>query len=257
MIKKILKFLVNQFSFAWIIGKILSSSVKYIGFKIRYNQDEIITAHYPYFQNDPKFVRAIKSNFKYDKIKRDTINHDWRIHILLTLAHGVCKNLKGDLIEFGVFRGDCAMSIMNYCNLNTSNKTFYLLDSFDGFSVSQLTKHEKELRSYKQFKDSYNFVKRKFFKYKCVSIIKGYVPESLKKVSSKKFCFAHIDMNASYPEKKAFLYIYPLLVQGGIIIFDDYGHAGHEEQKIVLEKVALSFGRVITVLPTGQGMLIK
>jgi hypothetical protein len=252
-----LKFIVKKSFLGPLIGKIRSSSIKLIGFKIRYDQDELITAHYPYFQNDEKFVNAVKSNFEFDEINRDLIDHDWRIHILCSLALGASKESKGDFIECGVFRGDCAKSIISYCNLDKSDKTFWLLDSFDGFDMSQLSNREQVLRSEEQFKDVLGFVKKKFLTNKCVSIVKGFVPESLENVSSKNFCFAHIDMNASYPEKEALKYIFPRLEKGGVIVFDDYGHAGHEEQKEAIDKVAHSFGRIVTCLPTGQGILFK
>jgi len=64
-------------------------------------------------------------------------------------------------------------------------------------------------------------------------------------------------MNASYPEKVAVEFIFPKLKDDGVIIFDDYGYAGHEEQRIVLDSSAKKMGRVITCLPTGQGILVK
>lgn len=252
-----LKFLVKKSFLGPLIGKIKSSSIKLIGFKIRYNQDELITAHYPYFQNDERFVAAVKSNFEFDEIRRERIDHDWRIHILCSLALSASKESKGDFIECGVFRGDCAKSIINYCNLDESGKTFWLLDSFDGFDPSQFSDHERVLRSEEQFKGVFDFVKRKFKNNKCVSIVQGFVPKSLENVSSKIFCFAHIDMNTSYPEKEALKYIFPRLEKGGVVVFDDYGHAGHEEQKEAIDKVAQTFGRVVTCLPTGQGILFK
>jgi O-methyltransferase len=240
-----------------LLGKIKSSSIRFIFFKIRYAQDELITAHYPYFQKEKKFINALRSNYRFDEIKNRTIDHDWRISILCSLAYGLSKGQRGDFIECGVFKGDCAKSIINYCDLNKSRKNFFLLDSFDGFDISQLSTNEKKLRNDKQFKNSLSFVKKKFFEDKCVSIVQGFIPQSLKKLSSKTFCFAHIDMNASYPEKEAFKFIFKRLVKGGAIIFDDYGHAGHEEQKIAIDKIALKFNRVICCLPTGQGVLFK
>tara|TARA_A100001015_G_scaffold320424_1_gene446730 strand:- start:753 stop:947 length:195 start_codon:yes stop_codon:yes gene_type:complete len=64
-------------------------------------------------------------------------------------------------------------------------------------------------------------------------------------------------MNANYPEKLALEFIFPRLKDGGVVIFYDYGHVGYEEQRIALDKMAKKLDRVITCLPTGQGLLIK
>lgn len=240
-----------------LLGRIKSYSISLVKFKIRYSQDELITAHYPNFQNEQKFIKSIKSNFKFDEIIRNKIDHDWRIHILCSIAYNVSKNTEGDFAECGVFKGDSTYSVINYCNLDKSKKLFWLIDTFDGFDLSQLSNDELKLRNSKQFKNVLNFVKTKFAKIKCARILPGLVPKILKNISSKKFCFVHIDMNAAYPEKMAFKYFFPRLSKGGVIIFDDYGHAGHEEQRIVIDKIASSYDRKVVCLPTGQGLVTK
>jgi O-methyltransferase len=228
-----------------------------VRFGIRYSQDELITAHYPYFREDSKFIEALNFNFSFDLSPRSAIEHDWRVHVLCSLAFNAIKGGDGDLIECGVFRGDCAKTIMHYCDLNSSNKVFWLLDSFDGFDRTQLTKKEQELRTEKQFRGVLEFVTEKFRGDKCARIVPGFVPTTFERVTAKSFCFAHIDMNASYPEKEALGFIFPRLKEGGVIVFDDYGHAGHEEQRVELDNMAKKLGRSITCLPTGQGLLIK
>ncbi len=252
-----LKNLLKKSSLGPFLGRLKSISLKFVRFKIRYEQDEIITGHYPYFKNDSKFIQAISSNFQYDEIPRNKIDHDWRIHVLSSIAYNAVKDGVGDLIECGVFKGDCAKTIINYCKLNDSKKTFWLLDSFDGFDQNQLTENEKALRSEGQFKGVLEFVESKFKSDSCVKIVPGFVPGTFTEVKSDYFCFAHIDMNASYPEKEALDFIFPKLKEGGVIVFDDYGHAGHEEQRKVLDVASKKLGRVITCLPTGQGIIVK
>jgi hypothetical protein len=254
---KILKTILKKSFLGPILGRLKSTQAKFVNFKIRYDQDEIITSHYPYFQEDKKFIEALSYNLSFNKNQKNVIKHDWRIYILCSFAFNAIKNGDGDLIECGVFRGDCAKTILHYCDLNSTNKNFYLLDSFDGFDQSQLTIKEKNLRKESQFRGVLEFVKKKFIGDNCIKIIEGFVPNTFSEVKSKKFCFAHIDMNASYPEKEALEFIFPRLKDGGVIIFDDYGHAGHEEQRVALDYVAKKLHRVITCLPTGQGLLIK
>jgi hypothetical protein len=64
-------------------------------------------------------------------------------------------------------------------------------------------------------------------------------------------------MNCAAPEKAALEFFYPKLVSGGVVVFDDYGHRGHDLQKQLADSVAARYGNTILTLPTGQGFLIK
>jgi len=64
-------------------------------------------------------------------------------------------------------------------------------------------------------------------------------------------------MNSAAPELAAFKYLYPYLVKGGVIIFDDYGQPGHENQKSALDEFCVQIDKYIFPLPTGQGLFIK
>ena len=88
-----------------LLGRMKSTRLKYVKFGIRYDQDELITSHYPYFREDSKFIEALTSNFSFDSQPRRILEHDWRIHVLCSLAFNATKNGEGDLIECGVFRG--------------------------------------------------------------------------------------------------------------------------------------------------------
>ena len=64
-------------------------------------------------------------------------------------------------------------------------------------------------------------------------------------------------MNCALPEIEAFKYIWPNLVQGGIVVLDDYGWRGHEVQYEAFNKLSKELGFLILSLPTGQGLIIK
>ena len=76
-------------------------------------------------------------------------------------------------------------------------------------------------------------------------------------VESEKVSFLSIDLNCLLPEKKSLEYFWDKLVSGGIIILDDYGFSGHENQKISHDEFAKEKNLIIYTSPTGQGILIK
>jgi predicted O-methyltransferase YrrM len=51
--------------------------------------------------------------------------------------------------------------------------------------------------------------------------------------------------------------IWDRMTPGGMIVLDDYGFGGHEEQNKAWNEFARSKERVIFAVPTGQGILIR
>ena len=222
---------------------------------IRYNEDELITSHKCDFLYDPKF-KAI-----YDLAVMDQLaispNIRWRAHVMCWAASN-CMNLEGDFVECGVNRGFLSKIIIDFVKFSDSSKKFYLLDTYEGFAEKYLSPNElaKGMKS-GGYEPCYEFVCKYFSKYANVQIIKGIVPDTLELVDANKIAFLSIDMNNVTPEIEAFLYFWEKIVDGGIVILDDYGHAGHEEQKNRFDSLAASFSFNILSLPTGQGLIIK
>jgi len=218
-----------------------------------YIMDGIITTANCDFMKDPEFIKARKSGDNHEEISNAGY---WTRHIQLW-AVSYAKNLKGDFIECGVNRGGGAIATMIYIDFKSlKNRTYYLFDTFNGLDKEFST--EEEYLTYEGvYPDCYEEVKNIFKDYSNVVIVKGPVPTTLSKVDIQKVAYLHIDMNSALPEKEAIKYFWPKLESGGIILFDDYGRPGHENQKKVADDFALSVNAKILSLPTGQGLMIK
>lgn len=229
-----------------------------IQFPILYDNDDVITSHYPWFQREEKFLSAVKADRGFG---RDEGFPDWRLHVLCGFAFNALRNNQGNLVEFGVDEGSCAKTVLEYCDLDKEGRRYFLVDSFDGFDINNLTDDERLSSSlsarHQKFKGTLSVVQEKFKNNSCVELVRGFVPEVLNQIAGEIFCFAHVDMNAVHAEEEAFKFIFPRLISGGVIVFDDYGHGGHERQKMALDKIAHGFDRRIVCLPTGQGLLVK
>jgi predicted O-methyltransferase YrrM len=64
-------------------------------------------------------------------------------------------------------------------------------------------------------------------------------------------------MNCAVPEKAALEYFWPRMAHGGIILLDDYGWRGYENQKRTHDNFAASVGHEVLPLPTGQGLIVR
>jgi hypothetical protein len=95
------------------------------------------------------------------------------------------------------------------------------------------------------------------FKGMPAQIIKGTVPETLPECTAEKICYLSIDMNCAGPEIAAANYFWDKLVAGAVIVLDDYGFMGHEEQQKAFDAFAKEKKVQILQLPTGQGIIFK
>ena len=84
----------------------------------------------------------------------------------------------------------------------------------------------------------------------------GYIPESffVDPKSPDSIVYLHIDLNAHKPTLDALKFFYPRAVDGAVIIFDDYGHAGFEDTKKVVDEFFSDKNGLLQKLPTGQAI---
>ena len=64
-------------------------------------------------------------------------------------------------------------------------------------------------------------------------------------------------MNNPKVESECLDLIWPFLVKGGIILFDDYAYKGFEETYKEMNRFAKKVNKLILTTPSGQGILIK
>ena len=116
----------------------------------------------------------------------------------------------------------------------------------------------KNLDSFiRDYSGYYVEVERAFARFPHVTLVRGYVPDSLDLVDVPSVCFLHIDMNATYPEVQALRHFWPRLTRGAWVILDDYGQPGRGEQKRGMDGLATELGFEIFSSPTGQGVIVK
>lgn len=172
-------------------------------------------------------------------------------------VRGISRKTIARGFECGTYRGMHAMSTMTYIDFHElKDRKYYLFDTFSGLDKEYSS--EKEYLAYKAaYPDCYKFVVNSFKEYSNVVLVRGSVPQTLTQVDIRKVAYLHIDMNCVLPEVEALKHFWPKLDVGAIVILDDYGWPGHENQKTAMDDFALAVGVKVLSLPTGQGMIIK
>ncbi len=223
---------------------------------ITYNTDSLVTSNNCDFIEEARFARAYELAKNTKPWEGFTLQ--WRVYIVCWFAEMV-KELEGDFVECGVNTGAYSRALIDYIDFQTTGKTFYLFDTYEGLVPSMINEDEKKagIDIYlTHYNDVYDQVVKTFELFK-VKIVKGIVPDTLQQCQSEKICYLSIDMNCVEPEIAAANYFWDKVVVGGVVILDDYGFPMHKEQKKAFDLFALLKGQTILSLPTGQGVIIK
>lgn len=184
---------------------------------------------------------------------------EWRVAVSCWAASNAMK-LPGDFVECGVCTGITSLAICNYVDFNSSEKNYWLFDTFSGIPVDMASVDDGDVRRMNAINypnDVYEIAKQNFAPFPRATLVRGRVPDTLPTVPIKTVCFLHIDMNLVKPERAALEYFWPKITPGGFIILDDYGWLGHSAQMRSADEFARSQGVEILALPTGQGLMLK
>jgi O-methyltransferase len=165
------------------------------------------------------------------------------------------RQLPGDFIECGVFRGGTALLLAR--TASTQQKKLWLFDSFEGLSDASAGKGDFYQRgefSTTSFDDVAQLL-RPFAP--AVELRKGWIPASFTGLEHLQFAFAHVDVDLYEPALETCRYVYPRLVTGGVMIFDDYGYPACRGERQAVDEFFADKSQPVIALPTGQALVIK
>jgi O-methyltransferase len=212
------------------------------------------------FLHEEAFVRAYNEGLKAVRsVKQPPVHIEWRVHIGCWAAQHAVR-LPGDFVECGVCMGFLSSCVCSYIDFNSTNKFFYLFDTFQGIPQEQMAASERKhgmAMNEAAYWECYDITRQNFAHYPRVRLVRGKVPDTLNSVSIDKVCYLSLDMNIAAPELAALTFFWDKLVTGALVVLDDYGWQTHHQQKSALDKFVESKGAKIATLPTGQGLLIK
>ncbi|MCC7232739.1 MAG: class I SAM-dependent methyltransferase [Bacteroidia bacterium] len=219
-----------------------------------YNTDGLATSNNADFISEPRFAHAYELAKKTKPWPGFTLM--WRVYTCCWFAE-LASGLEGDFVECGVNTGAYARAIIDYTDFESLNKTFHLLDTYSGLDERFVSETEKAsgILGY-TYRNTYDEVVKTFRGFR-VNIVKGAIPETLGKCRPELVCYLSVDMNNTLPEISALEYFWPKIVKKGIVLLDDYGFPGHEEQKKAFDTFAKKYKETIFSMPTGQGLIIK
>jgi len=159
-----------------------------------------------------------------------------RLNNLQQCIEDIIKNdIKGDLIEAGIWRGGAVIFIKLILNdYEIKNKTIYAADSFEGLPKPDEKKFPADkgdtLHKTDFLKISLREVKKNFEQYGVlddkVKFLEGWFEDTLIDPSLEKFAILHLDGDMYGSTWTALENLYDKLSIGGYVIVDDYSLSG-------------------------------
>ncbi len=86
---------------------------------------------------------------------------------------------------------------------------------------------------------------------------KGCIPTKFQEVSDVKFCFVHLDVDLYQPTLDSLTFFYEKMIQGGIILCDDYGFTTCPGAKKAMDSFFSDKHEEVVSLPTRQGFVVR
>ena len=230
--------------------------IKKTSFKHNFN---ISFATYSPWKEDTEFQQV------YKQIKKKTTIDIYRCYELWSLLNQV-KNMDGDLIEIGTYKGGSAALIIkrisDQINRDSSahKEKVFLCDTFYGV-VKSSKNHDNHYTNFEHndtsFEDVNNFLKS--LNLKNYQILKGIFPdETGHYLENKKIKFCHIDVDTYQSAKDITEFLWSKIISRGVIVFDDYGFVGSEGvTKFVNEFIEINKNLIFLHNLNGHGIIIK
>lgn len=149
--------------------------------------------------------------------------------------------------EFGSYKGGSGEIIAKAC----PNRSIFLIDSFQGLPPTSPEKGDFHFEG--EFSDVDFLGTAGYFKmlYQNVRILKGFSPDVFNFFDDKtRFTFLHLDIDVYDSCKDAAEFFWPRLMDGGYMLWDDYGFYSCRGAKNFIDEFAA------TIEPKFKGELI-
>lgn len=203
---------------------------------------------YSPWAGEPSFEQIYRQVQPFTLVSRDRCFVLWK-----TLQQAL--RLPGDFVECGVFRGGTALLEAQTLQGLALGRRLHLFDSFAGIAE---TPGEIDRFQRGDFSNtSAEAVARLLEPYPFVRIHAGFIPGTFAGLKIDSIAWAHIDVDTYQSVHDCISYIYPRLVPGGFMIFDDYGFPSCVGARLAVDEAFARLPEVPLCLPTGQCLVVK
>ena len=178
----------------------------------------------------------------------------------LISAYRQTESLPGEVWETGVYQGGSAtlLKLLMQESMASNGQRLIPLRLFDSFEGLPASEHSLDLHASGEFNDTaLEQVMEMVGKEDWVDFRKGWIPQTFAGLEDARIRFAHVDVDLYQPILDCCEFIYPRLVPGGIMVFDDYGLASCPGARVAVDEFFRDRPESPFVLINGQCMVVR
>jgi hypothetical protein len=178
-----------------------------------------------------------------NEIRPFTMTSLERIKVLLDAVGYITNNsIEGDMVECGTWKGGSIMAMMKkLLQQSVTDRRIWVFDTFDGMpapkEIDETYRRESAKRildtssketsfvwAYSPIEEARKNILSVGYPARNISFVKGKVEDTIPVTSIEKIALLRLDTDWYSSTKVELEYLFPRLVEGGILIIDDYGH---------------------------------
>ncbi|MGB7988519.1 MAG: D-glycero-beta-D-manno-heptose 1,7-bisphosphate 7-phosphatase [Candidatus Methylophosphatis roskildensis] len=180
-----------------------------------------------------------------------------RLWVLKT-AFEQTRNLSGEIWETGVFQGGTALMLKRLLEVTLTSAHQAELRLFDTFQGMPETRDDLDLHREGDFADtSLEAVRSLIGPKDWIHFHPGRVPETFAGLEARLIRLAHVDLDIYEGILSTCEFVYPRLVPGGMMVFDDYGFWSCPGARMAVDQFFAGTPEQPLALPTGQAIVTK
>ncbi len=191
----------------------------------------------------------------YRAVAAHTLVSEERCYVLYSLAKQALA-LNGEFWECGVYKGGTAILFSKLLREHGNSRAAQL-HLFDTFAGMPETDAEKDRHHRGDFSEtSLQAVQQRVPHSERVAFHAGVIPQTFAGMENSRLAFAHVDVDIYHAVRDCCAFIYPRLLPGGFMVFDDYGFPSCPGARQAVDEFFRDKPEVPLVLPTGQAVVI-
>jgi O-methyltransferase len=190
----------------------------------------------------------------YRQVARHTLVSRDRCYLLATTLRQALR-LDGDVVECGVFRGGTALLEAVTIAKQVGSRPLHLFDSFAGMPA--MTDGVDCFNPGDFAATSAGSVASRLAPYPFVRFHVGFLPGTFPGAGVGRVAWAHVDVDLYRSVRDCIEFLYPRLVPGGFLVFDDYGFPSCPGARRAVDEAFATRPEVPICLPTGQCLVVK
>jgi O-methyltransferase len=190
---------------------------------------------------------------EFEHLRRSVVDHTmvdtFRLWILFRLAQQL--QAPGDVLEVGSWRGGSGALLASV----VAPRAVFLADTFRG--IVKAGARDTYYKGGEHANTSPDIVATLADTMGLTNVVGVFPDQTADRISDRRFAFCHIDVDVYQSARDAFVWVWPRMVAGGIVVFDDYGFYGCEGVTSFVEELMAEHSAVVIPNLSGQAIIVK